>query len=92
MKTASYYCHENLIKSNYYRMDFTIPVDEKVKRKENEKIDINLDFNRELKKLEHEGYGNTNGSRYIWNSLQKSGKDTRGARDQEEELSRPQHR
>ena len=41
-------------------MDFVIPVDHRVKLKENEKKDKYLDLARELKKKEHESDGDTN--------------------------------
>ena len=41
-------------------MDFTVPADDRVKQKENEKRDKYLDLARELKKtMEHENDGDT---------------------------------
>ena len=55
-------------------MDFTLPVDHKVKMKESEKIDRYLTLTRDLKKVvEHKGDGDNYCGYYAWNSVWKVG-------------------
>ena len=51
------------------QVDFDVPVDQRLKIKESDKINKYLDLAREQKKktVEHEGDGDTNCSRCTWN-------------------------
>ena len=60
-------------------MDFTVPVDHRMKIKENEKRDKDLDLARELKKaMEHEGHGDANCKRSVQNDVQRLNKEIGG--------------
>ena len=68
-------------------MDFVLPVNHKVKIKENKKIDKYLDLTRELKKvMKHEGDSDSSHSYSSWNDPQIPGKETGRTGDQKKTI------
>ena len=57
-------------------MDFAVPVDHTVKLKENGKRDKYLDLARELKTMDHESDGDTNGNWYARNNPHRLSEET----------------
>ena len=65
---------------------FAVPANHKVRLKEGEKRNKNLDLARVAETMEHEGDGNTSCNWCTWNELQRTGKRTE---DRNERTSRP---
>ena len=58
-KTPQQQTNKQTKQVNLLLMDLAVPADHRVKIKENEKRDKYLDFNREIKTVEHESNVNT---------------------------------
>ena len=73
-------------------VEFAVPVDDRVKIKENEKRDEYLDFARELKKAtDHESGGDNNCNRYARNNPQRLGKKVRRIKNQRSSGDQPDY-